>query len=455
VPIAARPDTTVDVKIYEDTRHIIAVGSLNMAVGTDRVLLIDGCRRSVCAGIDGTCYCSLVDSRRARSRALSGGASTATVTVNRVYNFATSPNASVPVASMINGGVGGTGAQVSSSEITDLSASTTVTTTGSAETSEVDEAFASPQKLRQELALRLPNVDVTVEELVLYEPPHPPPPPPPSPPVPPTPPSLPRVGTNETTAANSIFDGYSWMYVAGMGFALGTVVILCFCLGALIAMRLARRKRQVVEVKPDVPARGSRARIGVDVTTTATRAHDSSDDEQDSAWRPPRSSAASQPQPPPSITQPSSSLLANILNDPNAVATSMPGFETCSAAPRRTASGRMMVGGQSSLVSSVSTGPLLRQDTTEFVSRPSSRQSLRSSASSASLGAARAAPQLYRQDSGVCTHGDISAGTMQKPSRPAPKLQAAANVMKLTKEMGRLATVDKEAEGRWTASQGQ
>jgi len=397
VPLAERANTIVITTINEIKTIVVTIGALNMGIGADRVTLVMTLQEAACKGMDGTCYMTLVERR---NRALQA-ANTATISSTRGYSYTTSPNASIPIQTLIAGSIGSLGGGVSSVTNTGLSASTTVTTQGTAAASGVPAAFATPTQMTNQIALRLPNVGTTVSAPVVVAPPYPPPPPPPSPPPPPPPPDgsvssaggqtvVVYINNGTNTVTRTVYNttrdvvsggsdsGGDSVLSYGFGLATGLAAVACFLVGFIVATRYRNRRagkgdnrvvpHSIDEAKSAPPA-------------DAAGGHESSDDEmpvdgakplsrvptQHISRVPTQTLAAQQPwastprasedasypaEPPPPVSAPpppptgSSNVLGSIFSD-QGTADAAPGFDTSSpAAPpsvQRTNTGRLMV----------------------------------------------------------------------------------------------------------------
>ena len=294
VPEADRSDVTVTVQITDKAKVYIALGPLSLSSGVDATALVMGAQAAACLGIDGTCFVLLADSRRYRQLS----ASTATLDVTRTYVHSTSPNASVPVSTQIDAGLLGLGADATGMQQTALSSTVTVVAAGTASASAVDDAFASRTVLDQQLAMRLPGIDVAVSVPRLMEPPSPPPPPPAAPP--PAVPPLNGTDANGTAsgggaaAAAALLLGDPTVYVFGI--VTGLSIVLCFLVGYAAARHHASRRYRVADAQQhkltggggkEAAAEGARARIAADDGDGDAGAGDAT-------WRPPtpRSAAA-------------------------------------------------------------------------------------------------------------------------------------------------------------------
>ena len=191
VPLEERRTTDVSVRVSEETEVTVSWGSLDPNAADDRVALVEAVRGGACRGMDGTCTVVLLSGGRRERRALSSLV-LATLAVEREYTYASSPNASTPVGTLIEAELAPAfNSTVDAVTTTSLAATATVTAAGTPDGSAVDEAFATPAALDSQLSLRLPLATLVMSNPVVLRPPNPPPPPPPPPTPPPAPPPAP------------------------------------------------------------------------------------------------------------------------------------------------------------------------------------------------------------------------------------------------------------------------
>jgi len=387
VPADEQASTVVTTQIDEVKTIVVDKGSLNMASGPDRVLLVMTCQNAVCDGMDGTCYVTLVERR---NRALQSS-NTATLSSTRSYQYTTSANASVPMQQMVAGPLATIGSSVTSVSNTQLSASTTVTASGTPSSSAVPQAFQTPTVMNSQLSLRLPSVGTTVSTPVVVRPPYPPPPPPvPPPSMSPSPPgqgssggptivyinngttvtivqnNTNNIATSSPVGTSSSSGGGDTILSYGFGLATGLAAVACFLIGFIVASRYRNRRaakgnnqvvphslnepppQPVAQAGPvsyessddDEPARPTLSRVPT--STLAARAQNEVSagvsGSEYPAEPPPRADL-----PPPQQSLPSN-LLGNILGETSAAA---PGFDTSSAATppsvQRSNTGRLVV----------------------------------------------------------------------------------------------------------------
>ena len=284
VPASEQGDTTVKVEVSETSEVSVDLGALlDLSVSEDRVKLVMGAQAAACRGMDGTCTVTLGSSRRLRARGLS---SATTLNIDRQYNYGTSANASVSLVDQIEGKVNSVGATILDATQTALSSTTTVETMGAADGSAVDDAFANPTTLNEQLSLRLPGTGVSVSAARVIEPPSPPPPPPPlaPPPSPPSPPPPPFADVNGTGNATAQIIISNDLALYGFGLATGIAIVGCFIAGYVFAKYRSDRKKKLHQVVPNaVTINGQHSRVGAD---GGAKGGGGSEEEEDT-WRVP------------------------------------------------------------------------------------------------------------------------------------------------------------------------
>lgn len=389
VPEAERAASQVVTTINEVTKLIADKGVLDMNAAAHRVLLVMTVKEAVCLGIDGSCYVRLVQ-RRARSLQSSSSGGDTELAVERTYSYATSPNASMPVADLASPALAQVGASAKSAETTALSATTTVTVDGAPEKSLVDDAFVNANIYKNELSLRLPNVGVTTTAAAIVGPPSPPPPPPPPPP------SLPRAavltdGTNAekntTSSAEDAVNGLLQMVQPyALGVVTGLVALACFFCGFVLTRR--RRKRMKETRVAPYGAAGQASALEEAAVTWRAPVSGKSAVESDaaSAAKPPAELAAVPPAKPAPVLEDISS------TDPTVM-------------PTRTPSGRMVLASSAEAASRLS----------QVESGSSSTLTAPSLSASGIASASLAANRLSK------------ASAMAAPGRKAPTLPTSAS----------------------------
>lgn len=192
---------------------------------------------SACVGLVGTCIVTVVNIRSSGGRRrLQSAAQDVEVSVAREYDFLTSLNATTPVADLVVAG----GIAVTTSETMALSATSTVTSAGTPDSSPVTNALTS-DVLGAALATRLPTVGTSVSSATI-EPPSMPPPPEPSPPAPHEPSPSPPSPAHPWEEPYSISP--ERLLVFGLGILLGSVWVALMIGGCTYYRSLTSKQKR-------------------------------------------------------------------------------------------------------------------------------------------------------------------------------------------------------------------
>jgi len=282
-----------------------SIGSLDLSSPEARAQSLLMLSEAACLGMDGYCTVGVKARRERRARSMSA----TTLTADRTYVVASSPNVTVQVGALLDVALAPYGAAVSHTTVTALTAQSTVTAMGSTQTSAVDDAFATHRTLELTLDLWLLGAPVTVSDPVVAKPPSPPPPPPRTASLGQLPPTLPAPmvpSKAASTPASNVSQLTVWLIIAV------ALVAACCCAGVVVGRHATAGRAKVVEVAPSAAS----AAAGV-----ASSDEDGEEDDHVNiqAWRRP---------------QPSSAAPADLSYDRGAARHVMPGFDV---APRRSA----------------------------------------------------------------------------------------------------------------------
>ena len=177
VPSELRDSVTISTIVSESTTVDINAGTLSLMVAAHRVQIVTTAQNALCGGIDGECFAVFSERRRRRSRSLQSTLGQAALDVTRTYTYETSVNANASLPSLIAPALASIGSSFVGATTTALSAQPHVHMLGAPDAFALDEAFANPAVVEQQLALRLPGVALNMTAPVVKQPPRPPPPP--------------------------------------------------------------------------------------------------------------------------------------------------------------------------------------------------------------------------------------------------------------------------------------
>ena len=259
----ANTETTVKVMVSEEQTLTINPGTwaLYDGAGNLNVYIAAGflskTKEAVCANMTGTCSVRMADTRRlqeqeqqpqpqsqpqqpqsqqqhkpqafaaANDRHRRQLAGSATVALTRNYDAA-SPNANVDVSTLVAARMADAGVSVTSSEVTSLSAESTVSAVGAADATASVTAGLTDASLGAALAQALPSVELNVATRIQTPPAQPPLPTPP----PPTPPGWPSTPPTPPGAAPTEDKGETNLMIALLALVstvtiIGLLVFLC------------------------------------------------------------------------------------------------------------------------------------------------------------------------------------------------------------------------------------
>jgi len=197
--LPAGEEASTSVTVAEANSITVAVAdTIDLSDSTNVQTLAYDSATASCAGVSGTCTCTIYGTSRTATGTGRRRLATQDVTmsVSRSYTYQAASSNSQGAGSLVESGLPTRySAALQSEALTSLSASASVETVGDSSSSSVDDAL-SDSSVSSSLASELPGIGVSVAPVKVIQPPSPPPTPPPSPLAPPpthppTPPSPP------------------------------------------------------------------------------------------------------------------------------------------------------------------------------------------------------------------------------------------------------------------------